>query len=188
MVTRSSSALVCTAALTALAGCPSSSSGNGDDVPDPTGWVPSDIDEQATLSTLGSAGYARLCGAFEDYVHDTYRSMLLVKAACTAHALETTTDAVTCGAAVDECLDTLPPVVDQQLEQILAQASCSRVDIDATTCPSNVSALKACLDALGDLVDHVELSATCAAFGSPVPSDWWVVEQPAACVTLQNGC
>lgn len=187
MVTRSSLVLVYTAALAALAGCPSSS-GNGDDVLDPTSWLPSDIDEGATLSTLGATGYARLCGAFEDYVHDTYRSMLLVKAACTAHALETTTDAVTCGAAVDECLDTLPPVVDQQLDQILAQASCSRVDIDATTCPSKVSALKACLDALGDLVDQVELSATCAAFGSPVPSDWWVVEQPAPCVTLQNGC
>lgn len=167
----------------ALTGCPSSS-GGGDD----TSWVPSDIDEQATLDQIGSAGYAKLCGAFEDYVHDTYRSQLLVKAACTAHALQTTTDAVTCGAELDACLDTLPPVVDQQLEQILAQASCTRLGVDPNGCPSTVSAVKACLDALGDLVDQVQLSATCAAFGSPVPSDWWMISEPSACASLRTGC
>jgi hypothetical protein len=167
-----------------LLGC--SSSPGGDD--DPQSWVPSDIDQQATLDAIGAAGYAKVCGAFSDYVHDTYRSQLLVKAACTAHALQTTTDAVTCGAELDACLDTLPPVVDQQLQQILAQASCAAIGLEPDGCPSTVTALKGCLDALGDLVEQVELSATCAAFGSPVPADWWMVGEPAACATLRNGC
>jgi len=172
-------------ALMMLPACPSSS---GDDTPGPSSWVPSDIDEQATLEQIGSAGYARLCNAFDDYVHDTYRSQLLVKAACTAHALETTTDAAMCGEELDTCLDTLPPVVQQQLDQILAQASCTQVGIAPNGCSSKVSALKGCLDALGDLVDQVELSATCAAFGSPVPNDWWVIDEPAACAALRTGC
>src|SRR5690349_6188484 len=104
------------ALLCVIAGC--SSSGGSHD------WVPDDIDEQQTLDRLGSAGYAKLCSAFSDYVHDQYRSNYLVKAACTAHSLQTTSDAIMCGDELNECLDTLPPVVDQQLDQILAQASC----------------------------------------------------------------
>lgn len=151
-------------------------------------WVPPDIDEQQTLDRLGAAGYQKLCGAFADYVHDQYRSNYLVKAACTAHALQNTTDAVMCGESVDMCLDTLPPVVDQQLNMILAQASCSAAAIDPTLCSSPVSALTACLDALGDKVDELELSLTCAAFGSPVPQDWWMVDEPAECAALRAGC
>jgi hypothetical protein len=151
-------------------------------------WVPSDIDEQATIEQVGTSGYSRLCGAFDDYVHDTYRSQLLVKAACTAHALETTTDAVMCGAALDDCLDTLPAPVAAQLDRILAQASCAKIEIDPATCPSKVSTLVSCLDALGDLVDKVELSATCAAFGSPVPNSWWMISTPSACQALAAGC
>jgi hypothetical protein len=151
-------------------------------------WVPPDIDEQQTLDRLGSAGYAKLCSAFSDYVHDKYRSDYLVKAACTAHALETTSDAVECGEALDMCLGTLPPVVDQQLDSILAQASCTAAAIDPATCSSKVSALTACLDAISARMDQIELSLTCAAFGSPVPDDWWRVEEPAECVALRSGC
>jgi hypothetical protein len=167
------------ALLICLAGC---QSGSHDD------WVPSDIDEQQTLDRLGSAGYAKLCNAFADYVHDQYRSNYLVKAACTAHALETTADAAACGEEVDRCLDTLPPVVEEQLDRILAQASCPAAAIDPTLCSSPVSALTACLDALGEQVDQVELSVTCAAFGSPVPAEWWRIEEPAACAALRQGC
>lgn len=151
-------------------------------------WVPADIDERQTLMQVGNAGYTRLCAAFEDYVHDQYRSSYLIKAACTAHAIETTTDAIACGAAVDDCLDSLPPVVQTQLDQILAQASCTKVAIDASTCPSTVSRLKACLDALGDKLDELELAATCAAAGSPVPDGWWMIAEPAECASLQADC
>lgn len=151
-------------------------------------WVPSDVDRDQALSALGAAGYARLCSAFEDYVHDQYRSSYLVKAACTAHALQTTQDAVMCGEAVDMCLDTLPPVVDEQLQRVLAQASCTAVAIDPATCASPVSALTACLDALGDKVDHIEFGLTCAAFGSPVPENWWMIQTPAECAALAEGC
>jgi hypothetical protein len=166
-------------ALLVLVGC--NSGGSSD-------WVPEDIDEQQTLDRLGAAGYARLCSAFSDFVHDQYRSQLLVKAACTAHALQTTDDAVMCGEELDMCLDTLPPVVQQQLDMILAQASCSAVGIDATTCSSKVAMMKACLDALGEKVDELMLSLTCAAFGSPVPQDWWRIEEPAECAALRSGC
>jgi hypothetical protein len=151
-------------------------------------WVPPDIDEQQTLDRLGAAGYAKLCSAFSDYVHDQYRSSYLVKAACTAHALQTTSDAVMCGEELDMCLDTLPPVVDQQLDSILAQASCSAAAIDPATCSSKVSALTACLDALGEQVDAIEMSLTCAAFGSPVPANWWKIDEPAECTALRSGC
>jgi hypothetical protein len=151
-------------------------------------WVPPDIDEQQTLDRLGSAGYAKLCSAFADYVHDQYRSNYLVKAACTAHALKTTPDAVACGEELERCLDTLPPVVDQQLTSILAQASCSAAEIDPTMCSSKVSALTACLDALGNKVDEIEMSLTCAAFGSPVPETWWQIDEPAECAALRTGC
>ena len=162
-----------------LASCSSNNSGD---------WVPSDIERDQALSALGSAGYARLCNAFDDYVHDQYRSSYLVQAACTAHALETTADASACGEAVDACLDTLPPVVDQQLDSILAQASCTMVPIDPSACPSTVAALKGCLDALGEQLDQIELSLTCAAFGSPVPANWWRISLPAACTALTDAC
>ncbi|HEX5061141.1 MAG TPA: hypothetical protein VFV99_17365 [Kofleriaceae bacterium] len=168
------------ALLVMVVGC--NSSGGSHD------WVPPDIDEQQTLDRIGSAAYGKLCDAFADYVHDQYRSNYLVKAACTAHALETTMDAVACGDAVNMCLDTLPPVVDQQLNQILAQASCPAANIDPTLCSAPVSALTACLDALGEKVDELELSATCAAFGSPVPQDWWIIDEPAECAALRSGC
>ena len=151
-------------------------------------WVPPEIDTDQQLDRLGATGYQKLCGAFEDYVHDTYRSQLLVKAACTANALQTTDNATACGEEVDRCLDTLPPVVQTQLDQILAQASCSKAAIDPAACSSKVSALTACLDALGDEVDQIELSVTCAAFGSPVPQNWWMIPEPAACAALRSGC
>jgi len=165
--------------LAVLAGCQSGGSHD---------WVPPDIDEQQTLDRLGSAGYANRCSAFSDNVHDQYRSNYLVKAACTAHALQNTSDAVMCGDELNECLDTLPPVVDSQLNQILAQASCPAAGIDPAQCSSKVSALTACLDALGEKIDAIELSLTCAAFGSPVPPSWWMIDEPSECVALRQGC
>lgn len=156
-------------------------SGSGD-------WVPDDIDEQETIDKLGAAGYAKLCSSFDDYVRDMYRSNLLVRAACTAHALETTANATECGEAVDACLDDLPPVVESQLMSILAQASCPAVEIAQGGCSSPVSALTTCLDDLGAQLDTIKLSVTCAAFGSPVPPDWWQISPPSSCSALASGC
>ncbi len=152
------------------------------------GWVPADIDEQQTLDRLGAAGYTKLCSAFDDYVRDTYRSNRLVQAACTAHALQTTEDAAACGAAVDACLDDLPPVVEQQLDMILGQAGCSAIQVMQNGCASPISRLTTCLDDLGARVDQVQLSLTCAAVGSPVPQDWWQVTPPSSCTALTADC
>src|SRR5204863_9093038 len=103
--------------------CGASSMPSGD-------WLPNDIEESQTLDHLGAVGYQKLCAAFEDYVRDRYRSDHLIQAACIAHALQTTSDAAACGKAADMCLDTLPPVVEAQLQQILEQASCDAVDVD----------------------------------------------------------
>ena len=151
-------------------------------------WVPSDIDENATLDRIGAAGYQKLCDAFEDYVRDMYRSDYLVKAACTANALQTTTDAVACGESVNMCLNTLPAPVEMQLDRILAQAHCSAVSVTPTGCLAKVAEMKACLDALGEQVDKIMFSLTCAAIGSPVPEDWWKISPPAACTSLSTRC
>lgn len=166
--------------LVLLAACGSTSS--------PSDWVPADLEENQTLDRIGSAGYAKLCDAFEDYVRDRYRSDRLLQAACTANALQTTTDAVACGASVDMCLDMLPPAVEAQLQRILAQASCTNVAVQPGGCQSTVSQMKSCLDALGTQVDRIMLSLTCAAFGSPVPEDWWMIDAPAACDTIASQC
>src|SRR5687767_7957685 len=107
-----------------------------------------------------------------------YRSNRLIQAACTAEALETSADAVACGAAVDDCLNELPPVVETQLQMILDQAGCPALGIEQAGCTSPVSALTDCLDALGAQLETVDLALTCAAFGSPVPPDWWMIETP----------
>jgi hypothetical protein len=168
-------------ALLVLVACGSSRSSVED-------WVPPDIDTDQTVDRLGAAGFAKLCGAFEDYVRDTYRSNRLIQAACTAEALQTTTDAISCGESVDACLDALPPVVESQLQQVLAQAGCSALGIAQGGCASKVSALTACLDALGAQLDTVELALTCAAFGSPVPDDWWMIDPPAECTAIASSC
>ena len=153
-----------------------------------TDWLPSDIDRGQTLDRLGTAGYSRMCQAFEDFVRDEYASSYLVQAACTANALQTTSDAAACGESVDACLDTLPPVVEDQLQTILAQASCSKLELSVTGCAATVLDMKHCLDALSEKLDTIELSATCAAFGSPVPSDWWMISLPAECTSITTDC
>ena len=150
-------------------------------------WVPDDIDENETLDRIGAAGYAKLCSSFEDYVRDMYRGDLLIRAACTAHALESTLDAVACGEAVDACLDDLPPAVESTLEQILDQASCP-ADVAQAGCQSKVSMLTTCLDDLGRKVDQIEFSLTCAAVGSPVPANWWRITPPSSCTSLGQEC
>lgn len=147
-----------------------------------------DLDPEETIDRLGAAGYAKLCSEFEDYVRETYRSNRLIQLACTAEAMQTTPDAVACGEAVDACLDTLPPAVETQLQRILDQAGCGSVAIEPAGCTSKVSQLQGCLDALGDQLDTIQLELTCAAFGSPVPPDWWRIDVPAACASLAQSC
>jgi hypothetical protein len=151
-------------------------------------WVPSDIDENQTLDRLGAAGYQKMCGAFADYVRDMYRTSYLIQAACTAHALETTSDAVACGEAANACRNDVPAAVESTLDSILAQASCTAVSATPAGCSMPVSALTACLDALGERIDEIKFSLTCAAFGSPIPSDWYRIAPPPACSALASGC
>jgi hypothetical protein len=172
--------------LLSVVGCEAAS--DPPDPPDPTDWLPEDISESATVDSIGDAAFAKLCGAFEDYVRDMFRSNKLIQLACTAEALDTTTDAVACGMSVDDCLNMLPPVVEAQLDQILDQAGCTALAIENTGCQSTVGALKGCLDALGEQLDLIELELTCAAVGSPVPEDWWMIDPPAACQAITTGC
>jgi hypothetical protein len=151
-------------------------------------WVPDDIDEEATLDTVGAAGLGRVCSAFSDFVHDQYRSSYLVQAVCTAHGIRTTTDAIACADAIDECLDTLPPSVEAELDSILNQASCPTVGVTAEGCSSTVSELTSCLDELGSGLDTLQFTLTCAAAGQPVPSNWWQLVVPSSCQALQTSC
>jgi len=59
-------------------------------------WVPPEIDETLTLASIGEAAHSLMCDAFSGYVHDVYGSQLLVKAACTAQALQTTANSTEC--------------------------------------------------------------------------------------------
>jgi len=151
-------------------------------------WVPPDIDETLTLASIGEAAHSMMCDAFSGHVHDLYGSQLLVEAACTAHALQTTANSTECAQVVEQCLDTLPPPVEGQLQRILDQASCEATGVPESGCDSSVSELIDCLDELGGMLDQVELKVTCAAFGSPVPSDWWRISPPPSCVALATRC
>lgn len=162
----------------ALAGCKEGS----DD------WVPSDVDESETIDTLGAAGYAKVCSAFDEFVRDQYRTSLLIRAACTAQALRSTETTAECADSIDACVNDIPQVVEMQLEMILAQASCPAVGVMTAGCSSPISALTTCLDDLGAQIDDIKLQLTCAALGSPVPENWYRISPPASCTALASGC
>lgn len=156
--------------------------------PDLNEWVPDNISLDATLDQIGAAAFGQLCKAFEDYVRDTYRSNHLIQLVCTADAIETTTDAVACANQADACLDTLPPPLEAELQMILDQAGCTALAINQNGCVKTVKEIKGCLDALGDEVGTIELGLTCAAFGQPVPDDWWMIPPPTECTSITNAC
>lgn len=152
------------------------------------GWVPPDIDETQTIERLGDEGYKMVCQSFDGYIHDIYRSQFLIKAACTAHALQTTTDATACAASTAQCIDTLPPVVEKQLSQIVVQAGCNDESVAPSRCRSPVSALLRCLRDLRGIVDSTGKELTCATFGSPLRENWWRLSTPKSCVALGTSC
>jgi hypothetical protein len=151
-------------------------------------WLPLDIDATQALDRIGDDAYQTLCNSFDGYVHDIYRSKLLIKAACTAHALQTTNDATSCAAETEQCLDTLPPVVEEQLGRLVKQAGCGPAHVSTAKCRSPVSELIRCLRDLRGIVDSTGKELTCAAFGSPLPADWWHVSTPESCVALATAC
>jgi hypothetical protein len=151
-------------------------------------WVPSDVDESETIDKLGAAGYAKVCSAFDDFVRDMYRTNVLVRAACTAQALQSTETTTECADYIDDCVNDIPAVVETQLQAILAQADCTAVGVMTDGCSSPVSALTTCLDDLGAQLDNVKLQLTCAALGSTVPPDWWKIMAPSSCTALASGC
>jgi len=151
-------------------------------------WVPADVDESETIDALGAAGYAKVCSAFDDFVRDQYRTNILIRAACTAQALQSTETTAACADYIDDCVNDIPAVVESQLSSILAQASCPAVGVMTNGCSSPVSALTTCLDDLGAQLDNIKLQLTCAALGSPVPSDWYKISPPSSCTALASGC
>jgi hypothetical protein len=151
-------------------------------------WVPQEVDVADALKHVGQRAYSMMCDELDDRVHDLYSSQLLVQAACTAHALSTTQDATACAQATSECLETLPPPVEAQLQTIREQVSCGSLPVSVSECPSPVSELVACIDDLRDRVEQTTLTVTCAAFGSPVPPDWWRVSLPTSCLDLVRRC
>jgi len=165
----------------ALVACGDDDGGGGD-------WVPDDIDRDATLDAVGEAGYQRLCSAARDYALDQYRSSYLVEAVCTAIAIETTTTATECGDAITECIQNPPPAAVAQLDTILAQASCSTVDVEPAGCAATVSQLKECYDQLGVEVEELRFNLECQVAGQPVDDSWWRIDVPTSCSTLENMC
>lgn len=151
-------------------------------------WIPTDIDETVTLERLGDEGYKLLCRSFDGYIRDIYRSQMLMKAACTAHALQTTTDAAECGARTEQCLATLPPVVEDQLDRIVAQVGCSDAFVATSKCGSPVSELIRCFHDLRGIVESTGQELTCAVFGSPLPEGWWRMATPPSCIELATSC
>jgi hypothetical protein len=153
-----------------------------------TSWVPQDLDLAETMDNVGEEAYGKLCDQFSGYVHELYSSQLLVRAACTAHAVRTTRNTTECMHAMDDCLATLPPPVEHELESILTQASCERSNVLPSGCRAPVGELVACLDDLRGTLERLETSATCGALGSPLRPDWWRVVQPASCIELATRC
>ena len=151
-------------------------------------WIPDDLDTSTTIDRLGAAGYARLCDAFAEHVRDQYRSDRLVQAACVAHALDTTIDAVACGEASRACIEEVPAEVETLISLALGEAGCSMVPIDPAACGASVSSLTRCLDAMGQRVDAAQYGLACAALGSPVPPDWYMLDLPAECAALGDQC
>ncbi len=153
-----------------------------------TSWVPDEVDVEQTLESVGETTYGLLCDGFSSFVHELYSSQLLVRAACTMHALRTTTDMNECTEATENCLETLPTPVEQELESILEQASCDTSGVLPSGCDAPVAELVACLGELRDEVEKIQSAATCAAFGSDVPANWWRIAQPNSCIELATKC
>lgn len=171
--------LVVLAVASALPGCTSELA---------TSWVPQDIDVEETVDHLGDKAYSLMCDQFESYVHELYSSQLLVKAACTAHAVREARDTDECTRVTDACLETLPKPVENELESILAQASCKRSEVSPKDCDAPVWELVSCLEDLRSTLERVTTSATCAAFGSKLEPGWWKIVQPQSCIDLATRC
>jgi hypothetical protein len=152
-------------------------------------WLPSEIEVHETLEDVGESAFQGLCGAFDGYIHGKYRSSLVVKAACTAHALRTTSDAAECTAIADDCLAKLPSPVEEDVRGILAQAGCNGLGVARGRCNSPISDLIACMGDLKAAIDHAALTFTCsAALEGSVPHDWWHVSLPTSCVDVVTRC
>ncbi len=153
-----------------------------------TSWIPQDLDVEDTVDHLGDKAYSVLCDQFEGYVHELYSSQLLVRAACTAHALRETRDTSECTRVTDACLETLPAPVEDEMETILSQASCKRSEVSPGECRAPIWELVSCLEDLRGTVERVTMSATCAAFGAKLDPGWWKIVQPESCIALATRC
>lgn len=147
-----------------------------------------DGDDGASRSErLTQAAYEQACASAESFLLDQYGGSYYVQALCTAAAVESTSDAASCGDELQACLDDPPAAIQAGVDAILTQAGCDALAIDPSACSSTVGRLKDCLDALEGAVANVEYTLTCAAAGQTLES-WDIVEFPAECQLLESDC
>ena len=151
-------------------------------------WVPDDIDQEATLAAVGAEGKTRVCGAFEVYMLDKWRDSYLVEAVCVARAIMNNQDADACGDDAQTCIETPPAEVREGVDEILAQATCTRLDVDAGGCDRSVGELVDCLDAMEREIAALRLTGGCALAGQTVDPAWSLIDVPAICMDLAEDC
>jgi len=149
---------------------------------------PDEFETNVTLDDIGQSGLNKICNTFEDWVRDMYSSSLFVQAACTASAIESTETASDCGDELQSCLDNPPSEVESLITTIRDQAGCGSLSVEATGCSATVGQIQDCLDALGDELDNIQFTLTCAAAGQTLDDGWWVIETPAACSSIETSC
>jgi len=144
-------------------------------------------DGSSRSEELTQAAYEQACASAEGFLLDQYGGSYYVQALCTAAAVESTSDAASCGDELQACLDNPPASIQAGIDAILGQAGCDALAIDPNACRSTVGRLKDCLDALEDAVANVEYTLTCAAAGQTLES-WDIVELPSECQLLESDC
>ncbi len=74
------------------------------------------------------------------------------------------------------------------LDDILKQAGCNTVDVERSGCLATVGQIRDCLDDLNGGVSELRYTLTCAAVGEPLDDDWWKIDMPQSCTTIENAC
>ena len=151
-------------------------------------WMPSDVERGQALDALGEAGYDHLCSEFEGYIREQFTSSHLVQGVCLAIAVRDSETALACGEKMERCTSNLPPEAEAQLQAILAQASCSRTEVEPSGCMATVGELEACLNGLEAKLEALKFGGVCAGVGEPIDENWWRLELPPSCLQIRNRC
>lgn len=136
------------------------------------------VDESKERIT--QAAYERACEEADDFLTARYSGDYFVQALCLADAVETTSDATSCGEQLDTCINSPPPEIQQGIDNILSQAGCTLLNVDTSSCSSTLGDIRACLDAIDEEVMGLQYTLTCAAAGQSL-DDWDVLDLPESC-------